>query len=554
MVGADSSVFATKAYTASTYAPMAAVGSPLVANAVADMTDTEKVYVYTGSETGYTSGNWYYYNGSAWVSGGTYNSQGISDGSITTAKLADGAVTTAKIADGAVTDDKLASGGVKDAVYNYVDVSVSKNLYNPATKMDGYQLYSSGAPGANASYNFTGYIDIDGLEYITVMLSGFSPAGANTQYAFYNSSKSPVTTRKTDVVTGTAKTLEVPEGAAYFGLAYIAQQLTSSSTIMVQAGSEATPYQPYGQYYYDLKDKRPLLWELWGDSLTQGNQDSTGVSRASVLRSLLGDTWTVKGYGVGGEKSNTIAVRASGIFAQLTPGLTIPADTTAVEVTDYLRDQFGNVLNLGSGLYSSAYSGWTTVNPCYVDNIKCELTKADISSPVMLHRLEPGAAYTITRPTYIRMNSLTFEPEPVLSICIGQNEGFNRDIDELICQIDGIINQRKATRYIVFGMVHALYGYTWQKAFNDKLKFKYGKHFYDIEAYMKTPIYEGEDIVSSYALQDAGLTPTEADLANVAENKYPPSIMFDGVHFNQYGYTVWANREYELAKWLGYCG
>lgn len=105
VVGADTNVFATKTYTASIYATIAdvsalqaAVGSPLIANAVADMTDTEKVYVYIGSETGYTSGNWYYYNGSAWVSGGTYNSQGIGDGSITTAKLADGAVTDAKLA------------------------------------------------------------------------------------------------------------------------------------------------------------------------------------------------------------------------------------------------------------------------------------------------------------------------------------------------------------------------------------------------------------------------------------------------------------------------
>lgn len=50
------------------------VGTPLVAATAAAMTDTTKIYVYTGSETGYTAGNWYYYNGSAWVSGGIYNS------------------------------------------------------------------------------------------------------------------------------------------------------------------------------------------------------------------------------------------------------------------------------------------------------------------------------------------------------------------------------------------------------------------------------------------------------------------------------------------------
>lgn len=50
------------------------VYSPLVAATAAAMTDTTKVYVYTGSETGYTSGHWYYYNGTAWADGGVYNS------------------------------------------------------------------------------------------------------------------------------------------------------------------------------------------------------------------------------------------------------------------------------------------------------------------------------------------------------------------------------------------------------------------------------------------------------------------------------------------------
>ena len=55
----------------------AAVGTPLQASTVASMTDTTKIYVYTGSETGYTAGNWYYYNGTAWVSGGVYNSTAV---------------------------------------------------------------------------------------------------------------------------------------------------------------------------------------------------------------------------------------------------------------------------------------------------------------------------------------------------------------------------------------------------------------------------------------------------------------------------------------------
>lgn len=47
-------------------------GSPTPVATVAEMTDESAVYLYTGSETGYTAGNWYYYNGTAWTSGGTY--------------------------------------------------------------------------------------------------------------------------------------------------------------------------------------------------------------------------------------------------------------------------------------------------------------------------------------------------------------------------------------------------------------------------------------------------------------------------------------------------
>lgn len=53
------------------------IGTPLVANTAAEMTDTNKIYVYVGSESGYVNGNWYYYDGSKWVSGGVYNSQGF---------------------------------------------------------------------------------------------------------------------------------------------------------------------------------------------------------------------------------------------------------------------------------------------------------------------------------------------------------------------------------------------------------------------------------------------------------------------------------------------
>lgn len=53
------------------------IGSPLVASNTSQMSDHTRVYVYTGTQTGYTAGNWYYWNGSAWTSGGVYNSVAV---------------------------------------------------------------------------------------------------------------------------------------------------------------------------------------------------------------------------------------------------------------------------------------------------------------------------------------------------------------------------------------------------------------------------------------------------------------------------------------------
>lgn len=93
-----------------------AYGSPLTASAAADMIDTSKVYVYTGDETGYTAGHWYYYNGTAWADGGVYNSIAIQTD--TTLTLPDHA------ADAKATGDALATKA--DKIGN---IALAERLY-----------------------------------------------------------------------------------------------------------------------------------------------------------------------------------------------------------------------------------------------------------------------------------------------------------------------------------------------------------------------------------------------------------------------------------------
>ena len=67
---------------AATKAELSAIATPKAVSLVAQMTDVAKIYVYTGAEGGYTAGNWYYHNGTAWTSGGVYQSTGLSDGTV----------------------------------------------------------------------------------------------------------------------------------------------------------------------------------------------------------------------------------------------------------------------------------------------------------------------------------------------------------------------------------------------------------------------------------------------------------------------------------------
>lgn len=70
----NKTMFAVKSLETDVEELRAAVGSPLVAEEAADMTETDKIYVYVGEETGYTAGDWYYYDGTEWQDGGVYNS------------------------------------------------------------------------------------------------------------------------------------------------------------------------------------------------------------------------------------------------------------------------------------------------------------------------------------------------------------------------------------------------------------------------------------------------------------------------------------------------
>lgn len=106
------------------------LGAPYAASTVSSMTDRTRIYVYTGDESGYTKGSWYYWNGSSWVSGGVYNSAAIqTDKTLTQSdKAADSAIVGQQIGElkESISDLQGSGSGLNNAAKNIL-LDILKN-------------------------------------------------------------------------------------------------------------------------------------------------------------------------------------------------------------------------------------------------------------------------------------------------------------------------------------------------------------------------------------------------------------------------------------------
>lgn len=156
----------------SIFATKSEIGTPLVAAEAAGMTDTAKIYVYTGSETGYTSGDWYYHDGSAWQDGGIYNSTAFtSDTTLTIPGAA---------ADAKVTGDKIeAVSGALNVTYTDPGIFVKGAISSSDganTDTDSARLNRFRTEGYLAK-NVAAVSVLDGYKYVLLAYSGDTYVG-----------------------------------------------------------------------------------------------------------------------------------------------------------------------------------------------------------------------------------------------------------------------------------------------------------------------------------------------------------------------------------------
>ena len=144
-------------------------GTPLAASLKADMTDTTKIYVYTGSESGMTAGNWYFWDGSEWQSGGIYNAVAVStDTSLTVAGAAADAKATGDKIDETVDElTEIANTSKYEAL-----ITENKNFYSaffhaggdgvPPKKLNVEFAVRQGGSGTPAPTNKRPLFGVDG--------------------------------------------------------------------------------------------------------------------------------------------------------------------------------------------------------------------------------------------------------------------------------------------------------------------------------------------------------------------------------------------------------
>ena len=291
----------------------------------------------------------------------------------------------------------------------------------------------------------------------------------------------------------------------------------------------------------------------WGDSLTAMGGWTTRLKTLSGLNLYNG--------GVGGENCRTILAR-QGADAMVLENITIPGDTTEVEIKKYTDGGLDTVL--GNKVFPALQNN-NNLNPVDVNGVECTLkwtgsNYSDTTGTWTIKRNVSGDDIVINRPTIIRTAYDRLYNNPYLMIIfIGQNKGYDDDLDVLVRQHRSIIEHANAKHVIVLGLSSG--DAVSRKPYEERMKKEFGRYFISLREYLAHPIYDtdGSTIVSCYGIDDQGLTANTAyeyggntynSLEEIAKGKVPHQILMDGLHFSSGTRTVIGDLIYKRCKEL----
>ncbi|MGO2203934.1 hypothetical protein [Pseudomonas helleri] len=258
-----------------------------------------------------------------------------------------------------------------------------------------------------------------------------------------------------------------------------------------------------------------------GDSMTAG-AGGNGTNYTGVLQALLaaaGHPGTVKNRGVGGENSVTITARMGGYpFMVLPVAEVIPATTTPFEITLLpINGQMPAPLKQGS----LTYTGRLGAVPGTFSR-----TESGGALTYYFTRATAGSEVVANRPVAMYLDIGIEARSDIYLIWIGQN---GPDTTRAIQDAKALIQQMTALdkRYLVISKPG---GTSAQDAEDAQWFAEFGRRFIPIRQYMV-----------KYGLADAGITPTEQDLIDMASGTMPSSLRVDPTHWGAAGYTILGN-------------
>ena len=271
----------------------------------------------------------------------------------------------------------------------------------------------------------------------------------------------------------------------------------------------------------------------WGDSLTAGGGASSSQhTYPRVLATISGIP--VRNYGVGGETSGHIASRQGALPLYVAP-VVIPAESTPIEIQ--LLEEDGEPTDLG--LFGNA-----GLSPFTIAGVKGKFFYNESTGKYLFTR-DSGAnnkEVVISRPTRVITAGMEGRTTADINIIfIGTNNGYSMNsVHKLIDTQRKMVEFSGSDKFIIIGMTS--YDRMPDIAdINAALAEEWGDNFLDIRTYFLT---EG--------LADAGIEPTEADIANIEKGEIPASLLADDVHGNDTYYRLMAEQIYEKILELGY--
>lgn len=247
----------------------------------------------------------------------------------------------------------------------------------------------------------------------------------------------------------------------------------------------------------------------YGDSLTAG----AGANKSYPTLLSEKSKMSILNAGVGGEDTATIAAR------QGSNVMMVPSGIGANEPFDIISS-YGSVFPL----LQSADS----VNPVSVNGQSGTMSRE--SGKYYITNITAGNRALPIRTYLSTLNASIY-------IYWAGTNGFT-SIDEISTIIKSM-TEYKGNKFLVLGITADAKEYL--SELNEKLSIMFGSKFIDLHS-----------LIIKYGLDMEEISPTVEDNEAIANNRIPPSLLTDTVHFNQNGYDCIAEFIWDRIKYFGW--